>query len=46
MSEWLKERDWKSRVRPQRCTGGSNPPLSAMDVPDLFDSRVPYNGGL
>ncbi len=30
MSEWLKEHDWKSCVCSQRCTGGSNPPLSAI----------------
>jgi len=29
--ERLKEHDWKSCVRPQRCTGGSNPPLSAIN---------------
>jgi hypothetical protein len=30
MSERLKEHDWKSCVRPQRCTAGSNPALSAI----------------
>ena len=30
VSEWLKERDWKSRVRFIR-TVGSNPTLSAID---------------
>src|SRR5512145_1361637 len=30
MSEWPKEHDWKSCVRPQRCTAGSNPALSAI----------------
>ena|GEM_PF-2654950 len=32
MSERLKEHDWKSCVCPQRCTGGSNPPLSAINL--------------
>ena len=41
MSERLKEHDWKSCVCPQRCTGGSNPPLSAR-----IDSRALCNGGL
>jgi hypothetical protein len=31
MSERLKEHDWKSCVRPQRCTAGSNPALSAIE---------------
>ena len=31
MSERLKEHDWKSCVRPQRCTAGSNPALSARN---------------
>ena len=30
MSERPKEHDWKSCVRPQRCTAGSNPALSAI----------------
>jgi hypothetical protein len=55
MSERLKEHDWKSCVRPQRCTAGSNPALSAIKyswgqltplAPLEKDSRAPRDLGL
>jgi hypothetical protein len=31
VSEWSKERDWKSRTRPKRRVVGSNPTRSASE---------------
>ena len=41
VTEWPNVRDWKSRVG-QKPTGGSNPPLSAIEADRHFSAQVLY----